>query len=209
MLDSIGWGWSYTEPPPYSHFSSTQKVAIVATIALTGLVSPLSSNMYYPSIQQVKEDLHTTQSGATWTITIFLVSMAIFPLIWSNLADQFGRKPVFAISMLIFTCSSIGCACSRSLTALVVSRLFQSAGSSAVQGSGAGTISDIYPREQRGTALGIYYLGPLLGPCLGPLIGGYVGQSLGWRWVFWILAIWGGVMCLLATFVTPETHRRM
>ncbi|KAJ1986590.1 hypothetical protein GGI04_006183, partial [Coemansia thaxteri] len=82
-------------------------------------------------------------------------------------------------------------------------------GASAVQGAGAGTISDIYPRDQRGTALGIYYLGPLLGPALGPIVGGYIGQSAGWRWVFWMLSIWGGVMFLLATFVLPETHRRL
>ncbi|KAI8323444.1 MFS general substrate transporter [Martensiomyces pterosporus] len=197
------------EKLPYSHFSSAQKVAIVTIIAITALVSPLSANMYYPSIQKARDDLHTTQPAITWTVTAYLIVMAISPLIWSNLADHFGRKPVYALSMLIYTCGSIGCACSHTLTALIASRVVQSAGSSAVQGAGAGTISDIYPREQRGTALGIYYLGPLLGPCLGPVIGGYVGQTLGWRWVFWILTIWGGVMCLLAVFVLPETHRRL
>ncbi|KAJ2326885.1 hypothetical protein IWW51_002046 [Coemansia sp. RSA 2702] len=194
---------------PYSPFSAKTRAMIVIITALTGLVSPLSANMYYPSITKVRDDLHTTQSAITWTITAYVIAMAVFPLLWSNLADFIGRKPVYALSMLIFTCGSVGCALSRSLTALIASRVVQSAGSSAVQGAGAGTISDIYPREQRGTALGIYYLGPLLGPCLGPLIGGYIGQDVGWRWVFWVLAIWGGVMMLLALFVLPETHRRM
>ncbi|KAJ1720024.1 Dityrosine transporter 1 [Coemansia erecta] len=185
------------------------RAMIVIITALTGLVSPLSANMYYPSIQKVRDDLHTTQSSITWTVTAYVIAMAVFPLVWSNLADQIGRKPVYALSMLIFTCGSIGCALSKSLTALIASRVVQSAGSSAVQGAGAGTISDIYPREKRGTALGIYYLGPLLGPCLGPLIGGYIGEGAGWRWVFWVLTIWGGVMMLLALFVLPETHRRI
>ncbi|KAJ2858406.1 Dityrosine transporter 1 [Coemansia erecta] len=194
---------------PYSPFSSRTRAMIVIITALTGLVSPLSANMYYPSIQKVRDDLHTTQSSITWTVTAYVIAMAIFPLLWSNMADQIGRKPVYAVSMLIYTCGSIGCALSHSLAALIASRIIQSAGSSAVQGAGAGTISDIYPREKRGTALGIYYLGPLLGPCLGPLIGGYMGQNAGWRWVFWFLAIWGGVMMLLSIFVLPETHRRI
>ncbi|KAI9500966.1 major facilitator superfamily domain-containing protein [Coemansia spiralis] len=194
---------------PYSPFSTKVKVMVVVITALTGLVSPLSANMYYPSIQTVRSDLHTSQSAITWTITAYMIAMAVFPLVWSNLADQIGRKPVYALSMIIYTCGSIGCALSHNLAALIASRVVQSAGSSAVQGAGAGTISDIYPREQRGTALGIYYLGPLLGPCLGPLIGGYIGEDIGWRWVFWILAIWGGVMALLAIFVLPETHRRL
>ncbi|KAJ1963172.1 hypothetical protein GGI12_002207 [Dipsacomyces acuminosporus] len=200
---------SAPEKLPYSPFSSRQKAMIVIITALTALVSPLSANMYYPSIQKVRDDLHATQSAITWTVTAYLIAMAIFPLVWSNISDQVGRKPVYAASMLIYTCGSIGCACSKSLAALVASRVIQSAGASAVQGAGAGTISDIYPRHQRGTALGVYYLGPLLGPCLGPLVGGYVGQGIGWRWVFWILAIWGGIMCLLALFVLPETHRRL
>ncbi|KAJ1739094.1 hypothetical protein LPJ78_005298 [Coemansia sp. RSA 989] len=194
---------------PYSPFGTKMRAMIVIITAMTGLVSPLSANMYYPSITKVRDDLNTTQSGITWTITSYVIAMAVFPLLWSNLADYIGRKPVYALSMLIFTCGSIGCALSQSLVALIASRVVQSAGSSAVQGAGAGTISDIYPREQRGTALGIYYLGPLLGPCLGPLIGGYIGQDAGWRWVFWVLAIWGGIMFLLAIFVLPETHRRL
>ncbi|KAJ2859928.1 hypothetical protein GGH94_005822 [Coemansia aciculifera] len=194
---------------PYSPFSARTRAMIVIITALTGLVSPLSANMYYPSIQKVRDDLHATQSSITWTVTAYIIAMAVFPLIWSNLADQFGRRPIYALSMLVYTCGSMGCALSHSLTALIASRVVQSAGASAVQGAGAGTISDIYPREKRGTALGIYYLGPLLGPCLGPLIGGYIGQSAGWRWVFWVLAIWGGVMLLLAVFVLPETHRRL
>ncbi|KAJ2400818.1 hypothetical protein GGI23_001797 [Coemansia sp. RSA 2559] len=194
---------------PYSPFSTKNKMMIVAIIALAGLVSPLSANMFYPSIQTVRDDLHTSQSAVTWAVTAYLIGLAVFPLMWSNLADRYGRKPIYMISMLVFTCGSVGCALSKSLVALIISRVIQAAGSSAVQSSGAGTISDIYPREQRGTALGIYYLGPLLGPCLGPLIGGYIGQDVGWRWVFWVLAILGGIMTLLATFVLPETHRRI
>ncbi|KAJ2401907.1 hypothetical protein GGI23_001080 [Coemansia sp. RSA 2559] len=194
---------------PYAPFQTKTKVMIVVITALAGLASPLSANMYYPSIQTVRDDLHTTQSAVTWTVTAYVLGSAIFPLIWSNLADRYGRKPIYIISMLVFTCGSIGCALSKDLVALVIARIIQAAGSSSVQSAGAGTIADIYAREQRGTALGIYSLGPLLGPCLGPLIGGYVGQNAGWRWVFWVLAILGGVMTLVVSFVLPETHRRL
>ncbi|KAJ2808229.1 hypothetical protein H4R21_000154, partial [Coemansia helicoidea] len=172
---------------PYSPFSARRRAMIVAITALAGLVSPLAANMFYPSIVSVQSDLHATQSGVMWTVTSFILAMAVFPLLWSNLADAIGRKPVYVASMLVFGCGSIGCALARSPAALIASRVVQSAGASAVQGAGAGTIADIYPREQRGTALGIYYLGPLIGPCLGPLVGGYIGQGAGWRWVFWAL----------------------
>ena len=54
---------------------------------------------------------------------------------------------------------------------------------------GGGTIADTIKQEKRGGAVAIWALGPLMGPVIGPVAGGFVTQSLGWRWVFWILAI--------------------
>ncbi|CAG8534487.1 10728_t:CDS:2, partial [Paraglomus brasilianum] len=74
------------------------------------------------------------------------------------------------------------------------------------QSVGAGTLSDIYRVEDRGTAYGIQFGGVLLAPLAGPVIGGYVGEYLGWRWIFWLIVIIGtllfGVM-----FCLPETYR--
>lgn len=54
---------------------------------------------------------------------------------------------------------------------------------------GAGSIGDLMTVAQRGSAMAIFSLGPLLGPIIGPIAGGYVSEGLGWRWVFRILSI--------------------
>jgi MFS family permease len=59
---------------------------------------------------------------------------------------------------------------------------------------------------ERGRAYGIFYVGPLVGPVLGPEIGGYVTDYLGWRWIFWILSIMGGLVLALIFFLLPETY---
>ncbi|KAI8318862.1 MFS general substrate transporter [Martensiomyces pterosporus] len=135
--------------------------------------------------------------------------MAVFPLFWSNIAERYGRRNVYIASMLIYTAGSIGCALSKNIASLLVSRLIQSAGSSSVLGVGAGTIADIFERKERGTAMGLYFLGALLGPPLAPIIGGVVGQHLGWRAIFWMLTIMAGVSLLALILFLPETHRRI
>ncbi|CAG8551305.1 5083_t:CDS:2, partial [Dentiscutata heterogama] len=80
-------------------------------------------------------------------------------------------------------------------------------GGSAVLSVGAGTISDIFIPTKRGRAFGWFYLGPLVGPLIGPVIGGYITQYLGWKFIFWFLSIYGGVILVLIYFALPETFR--
>ncbi|KAJ2797622.1 hypothetical protein H4R21_004248, partial [Coemansia helicoidea] len=194
---------------PYAPFSELQKAIIIAIVTAIALANPLALDMYYPSLLTIRDELGTTQSGITWTITAFFMTVAITPMVWSNLADQIGRKPVYLVAMAIYAAGSIGCALSQSLPVLVVSRIVQACGSSVGQGSGAGIITDIYPRDQRGMALGFYFLGVLIGPNIGPPVGGLIGEHAGWRWVFWTHAIIAGVLLLVVAVGLPETHRRI
>lgn len=80
--------------------------------------------------------------------------------------------------------------------------------SSGVLLMGAATLADVYDPHQRGTMVGIYYSAPLLGPSIGPIMGGVLTQTLGWRAIFWFLAIWGGIMLVVSIFLFKDTFRR-
>lgn len=70
---------------------------------------------------------------------------------------------------------------------------------------GAGTVADIWVVKERGEAMGVFYLGPLLGPFLGPIIGGLLAGKLGWRSTQWFLAIYGAIVLTFILFALPET----
>lgn len=70
---------------------------------------------------------------------------------------------------------------------------------------GAGTIADIWEVRERGQAMGVFYLGPLVGPLMGPIIGGVLVEHLGWRSTQWFLAIYGGILVVFIFFALPET----
>lgn len=61
-------------------------------------------------------------------------------------------------------------------------------------------------QEKRGAAMASFAVGPLLGPIIGPVVGGIVTNALGWRWVFWIITIIGGVLSVLMLLFSRETY---
>ncbi|CAG8806941.1 8893_t:CDS:2, partial [Dentiscutata erythropus] len=96
---------------------------------------------------------------------------------------------------------------SQVLANAIIMRSFQAFGGSAVLSIGAGTISGIFIPTERGRAFGWFYLGPLIGPAIGPTIGGYITQYLGWKFIFWFLSIYGGIILVIIYFALPETFR--
>ncbi|RIB25568.1 major facilitator superfamily domain-containing protein, partial [Gigaspora rosea] len=115
------------------------------------------------------------------------------------------RKKVYITSFIIFILTSIICAIATNIWLLIIIRSIQACCNSAMLPLGAGVISDIYSPHERGSAFGIFYFFFWFGPFLATMFGGFIAQYLGWRWIFWILAIFGGALLFLILFFLPET----
>lgn len=122
------------------------------------------------------------------------------------LSEIYGRRIVLSLSNWFFVVWQIGCALAPNLASLIVFRLLAGIGGSCCITLGAGLIADLFPIEKRGMATSIWGVGPLLGPVIGPIAGGFVGEEIGWRWVFWILLIAGGVVCFGVECFNRETY---
>lgn len=189
-------------------YPSKIKYLIVFVVACCSILGPMGTSIIMPVINDVTSDLHTTASVVNVSVGIYLLSLGFFPLYWSSYSEAFGRRSIYVVSFIMFVCFSIGCAFSNNIAALIVLRVLCGASLASVQSVGAGTIGDLYPPQERGRAMGIYYLGPLGGPLFLPIIGGILGDVWGWRSTQWFLVIFGGCCCLLIIFLFPETLRK-
>ena len=150
-------------------------------------------------------ELHTTQTVTNLSVAMYMLSMSIFPLWWSSFSEQFGRRSIYLISFALFVVFAVLCAVSTSIAMLIVFRILTGGASASVQAVGAGTIADIWESRERGRAMSIFYLGPLLGPLIAPIVGGALAQALGWQATQYFLAVYGFVIWLLLVFLLPET----
>lgn len=137
-----------------------------------------------------------------------MLSLSICPLWWSSFSETLGRRSIYLVSFALFVVFNVLSAVSTSIAMLVVMRIFVGGSAGSVQAVGAGTIADIWESRERGQAMGIFYLGPLMGPLIAPIIGGAMAQKWGWRSTMWFMAIWGVVVFVLLLFCLPETLKR-
>ncbi|KAJ5171401.1 MFS transporter [Penicillium coprophilum] len=186
-------------------YSAWQKNSIVMIITFSAFTAPFASCILFPSFTTLVEHFHTTEPKVALTTTVFLIGLAIAPLWWSSLSQEYGRRPVLVFSFLISAIAVIICAVSNSLPLITVFRLIEALGCSSAQSVGAGVISDIYISTDRGSALGWFYLGTLIGPLVAPIVGGALQIWLGWRSNLYFMAIFTFAMVILILLALPET----
>lgn len=193
---------------PYQ-YSPLTKNMILVIIAYAGIVGPMGGSVFLPAIESINEDLHISRDVVNVSYGIYVLSLAIFPLWWSSFSEQFGRRNIYIISFSAYLLFLIGCARAKSIGTLMGCRFLAGACAGSVQAVGAGTLADIFVPTDRGSAMGYFYLGPLLGPLLGPIFGGLIVSKWGWRGTQWFLVIIAGSIILCVVFLLPETlHKR-
>ena len=165
-------------------WSRTKKWWNMGIISYLTFLTPLTSSIVAPAQGLVmKEFGSTNRTLASFVVSIYLVGFAVGPLFLAPLSEIYGRLRVYQVGTLIFTVWNIAGALSPNVGALLVFRLFAGISGSSPVTLGAGSVADMFAREERGVAMSIYGLGPLLGPVIGPIAGGYLSEAQGWRWV--------------------------
>ncbi|ODV81836.1 A Q resistance multidrug resistance transporter [Suhomyces tanzawaensis NRRL Y-17324] len=189
-------------------YPQSAKHLITFIIALAAVTGPMGTSIMLPAIDDIVHTLHTTDSMVNVSVGVYLLSLGVFPLWWLAFSEKWGRRSVYIILFGFFFAFSFGTTYAPNILALIVLRVLQGGCSASVQALGAGTISDVFAVEERGTAMGYYYLGPLCGPFLAPILGGVLSQVWGWRATQWFLVIFSGVNFVLIVFALPETLRK-
>ncbi len=104
------------------------------------------------------------------------------PLVIAPLSEMYGRVPIYNMCNVAFVAFTVGCALAPSMGSLIAFRFLAGCFGIAPITNGGGTIADLMKPEQRGRAMSIWAIGPLLGPVIGPVCGGFLAEAKGWRW---------------------------
>ena len=164
--------------------------------------------MCIPAVPLIQANFSSTGNDL---YTVLLVSIwelgeAFGPLLVAPMSEVFGRSPVYHAANILFVVFSVASAVSSNAPMLIVFRFLNGMAVASIILNPC-IVGDIFVTEQRGSAMALMGLAPLIGPVLGPTIGGYISQSIGWRWMFRILAISAGLIELGFVLIFRETYK--
>jgi EmrB/QacA subfamily drug resistance transporter len=160
-------------------------------------------NVALPSIHKA---LHTTLADLEWVVAGYALAFAAFMLTGGKLADLFGRRLVFMIGLVVFTGASLACGLAPNGGVLMASRIIQGLGAALMNPATLSIITAAFPREQRGTAIGIWSGVSALALAIGPLVGGVLTEHLNWNWIFFVNVPIGLAALVLAPVLIDESR---
>jgi MFS transporter, DHA2 family, multidrug resistance protein len=185
---------------------SRRRIITICTIIAT-LMQALDTTIANVALPYMQGSLAATSDQITWVLTSYIVAAAIMtaPIGW--LAGRFGRKRFFIACLAGFTLTSMACGIAQTLPQMVIFRLMQGVFGAALVPLSQSTMFDIYPPEQRGSAMAMWGMGVMVGPVLGPTLGGYLTDVYDWRWVFFINLPFGLIAIFGLWFFLDDTER--
>jgi DHA2 family multidrug resistance protein len=146
----------------------------------------------------------------SWVVTSYLAANAVVIPASGWLTAVFGRRRFYLICTFIFTASSFLSGLAPNLEFLVAMRILQGLGGGSVVPMTQAIMWEIFPLEQRGTAMSVWGVGIMMAPILGPTVGGWICDNWSWRWIFYInLPIGVFAFLLVSAFLFDAPfHRR-
>jgi EmrB/QacA subfamily drug resistance transporter len=163
------------------------------------LLATVNSGTLIIALPDLERSLHTTLLQLVWVILVYMIVSTVLVLTAGRLSDLFGRKRAYVAGFAIFAAASLGAGFSHTGTELILWRVAQGVGGAFLFANAAAIVTDAFPREQLGLAMGTNTMIAAVGLVIGPVLGGAL-VAIDWPWVFWFnvpLGIAGSVWAAL------------
>lgn len=158
------------------------------------------------ALPTMRVELNASLSDLEWTINAYNLVFACFMLTGAALGDRFGRRRMYVIGLGLFSLASAAAALSTSVDALIVARIAQGGAAAVVLPISLTLLSDAFPPEKRGAAMGIWGGVSGIGIAAGPVVGGMITEGLSWQWIFWLNVPFGLAATVLSAVKLRESH---
>src|SRR5580692_3144747 len=148
------------------------------------LLATINSGTLIIALPDLERSLHTGLLELVWVILVYMIASTVLVLTAGRLSDQFGRKRAYLGGFVVFALASLGAGFAANGTELILWRILQGIGGAFLFANAAALVTDAFPREQLGVAMGANTMVAAVGLVIGPVLGGAL-VDISWHWVFW------------------------
>ncbi|MEY8001257.1 MFS transporter [Clostridium sp. Mt-5] len=180
---------------------------ILFTVVSATFMSTLDGSIVNVALPDMSAKLHVAMAGIEWVVTGFLITILATILIFGRLGDIKGKTKVFRFGVILFTVGSLLCGLTNSLPFLIAARSIQAVGAAATMATNQGIITQVFPANERGSALGIIGTSVALGGMTGPPLGGFIVSAASWKYIFLINVPIGIIVFIMSIKIFPKSDK--
>ena len=181
----------------------TKRLALISAI-LASTIAAVDSSAVNVALPAISRDLGGGFAAQQWVSNSYLLTLSALILLAGSLTDRLGERRVFTAGVLGFGIGSALCALAPSVGVLIVARALQGVSGALLTPAALAIIVAVFPREERGAAIGRWTAWGGIGILAGPLLGGQIVDSASWRWIFLINVPLVLIALGLARVAVPE-----
>ncbi|MFF4271830.1 MFS transporter [Streptomyces sp. NPDC001536] len=193
--------------PAEAGTSSPKPNAVVAVLALAGIVVSLMQTLVIPIVPELPRLLDAPASDTAWAVTATLLAAAVATPVVGRLGDMFGKRRMLLLSIVLLVSGSLVCALADSLVPMIIGRALQGL-AAAVVPLGISIMRDVLPAERLAGSTALMSASLGVGGALGLPAAAFIADNWDWHILFWTSAVLGAVAFLLVTLIIPESKVR-
>jgi EmrB/QacA subfamily drug resistance transporter len=163
---------------------TNRRITVIALLLATFLAA-MESTVVSTAMPTVIGELGGVNLYA-WVFTAYMLTSTITVPIYGKLSDQYGRKPILLLGLVLFLLGSALCGAAQSVGALIAFRAVQGLGAGSVQTTATTIVGDLYTLEERGRVQGAFSAVWGIAGIAGPMLGALIVSATSWRWIFLI-----------------------
>ncbi len=190
-----------THPEDYS-----RRWYVLASVAMGIFLGTIDGGIVNIALPTLTREFQATVGGVRWIVLAYMATVAALMLPMGHYGDKLGKKKIYSAGFLIFTIASALCGIAPNLETLVAFRVLQAVGAAMMTSLGMALVTESFPPQQRGKALGITGSIVSLGIIAGPTIGGFIIEHFHWRTIFFVNIPIGIAGSIMAAKFVPDHH---
>src|SRR6195952_5408292 len=164
------------------------KTFLVILLGLLNTITPFSIDMYLPAFPDMAKEFNVPVSTVALSVSTYFLGFALGQILYGPLLDRFGRKLPLYIGLFLYIIATISCTTCQTINSLLVMRFAQALGGCVASVAAIAMVQDFFPPDRSASVLSLLVLVVGLSPLLAPSVGSLVVSSLGWHYVFILLA---------------------
>lgn len=189
--------------------SSSYKWWVAGIIMLSVFMVMMNISTASLALPPIMTNLSLSLDEVQWVINAYMIASAVVIPTVGWLGNVLGNRNLLLCSLVLFVSGSVLCGLAWSGSALIAFRVLQGMGGGPMLPMAMTFVTQAFPPQQRGLAVGLYGLGASFGPVVGPVLGGYLTEYIHWRMIFFINLLPGLIGILLVLAILPQTREKV